>query len=92
MTYFITLPFAVNHFVLVSRSEKPLQPDLPGTLPGKSIGLTLGYVYPGIDEWIQRADAAGLDGQALVDEYTALIAQFASQRDKQGYPWAAKAN
>ena len=23
-------------------------------LAGKSIGLTLGYVYPGIDEWIQR--------------------------------------
>ncbi|WP_240602557.1 C4-dicarboxylate TRAP transporter substrate-binding protein [Paracoccus endophyticus] len=45
-----------------------------------------------IDEWIQRADAAGLDGQALVDEYTALIAQFARQRDEQGYPWAAKAN
>ena len=45
-----------------------------------------------IDEWIQRADGAGLDGQALVDRYTALIAEFAQQRDEQGYPWAAKAN
>ena len=45
-----------------------------------------------IGEWIQRADGAGLDGQALVDRYTALIAEFAQQRDEQGYPWAAKAN
>ena len=45
-----------------------------------------------IDEWIQRADAAGLDGQTLVDDYTALIADFARQRDEQGYPWAGKTN
>ena len=45
-----------------------------------------------IDEWVQRADAAGLQGQALVDEYTALIAELTRQRDEQGYPWAAKTN
>ena len=45
-----------------------------------------------IDEWIVRADAAGLDGRALVDEYTALIAEYTKQRDEQGYPWAAPAN
>ncbi|WP_342119676.1 substrate-binding periplasmic protein [Pseudoduganella sp. OTU4001] len=52
--YLWTMPFAVDRFVLVSRTERPLQPDVPGSLSGKSIGLTLGYVYPGIDEWIQR--------------------------------------
>lgn len=52
--YLWTTPFAIDRFVLVSRAEKPLQPDVPGALNGKSIGLTLGYVYPGIDEWIRR--------------------------------------
>lgn len=52
--YLWTLPFAVDRFVLVSRAEHALQPEVPGALSGKTIGLTLGYVYPGIDEWIQR--------------------------------------
>lgn len=45
-----------------------------------------------VDEWVARADAAGLDGRALVDDYTALVAEFTTQRDEQGYPWAAEAN
>ena len=45
-----------------------------------------------VDDWITRADAAGLDGTALVDDYTRLIAEFTTQRDEQGYPWAAKTN
>jgi polar amino acid transport system substrate-binding protein len=52
--YLWTQPFAIDHFVLVSRSEKPVRLGAPGTLSGRSIGLTLGYVYPGIDDWIQR--------------------------------------
>lgn len=52
--YLWTTPFAVDRFVLVSRAENPLQPDIAGALQGKTIGLTLGYVYPGIDEWIAR--------------------------------------
>ena len=39
-----------------------------------------------VDEWVARADAAGLDGRALVDDYTALVAEFTTQRDEQGYP------
>jgi len=59
--YLWTPPFAVDHFVLVSRVENPVNPN-DGGLTGKSIGLTLGYVYPNIDNWIlqhglQRADA-----------------------------------
>ncbi|WP_299847269.1 C4-dicarboxylate TRAP transporter substrate-binding protein [uncultured Paracoccus sp.] len=45
-----------------------------------------------VDDWIARADAAGLDGKGLVDDYKSLIAEFTKQRDEQGYPWAAKAN
>ncbi|WP_295048149.1 C4-dicarboxylate TRAP transporter substrate-binding protein [uncultured Paracoccus sp.] len=45
-----------------------------------------------VDEWVARADAAGLDGRALVDDYTALISEYTKQRDEQGYPWAAKVN
>jgi polar amino acid transport system substrate-binding protein len=52
--YLWTSAFAIDRFVLVSRKEHMLQPDVSGALAGKSIGLTLGYVYPGIDEWIQR--------------------------------------
>lgn len=42
---------------------------------------------PYIDEWVARADAAGLDGQALLEEYRGLIADFTAERDAQGYPW-----
>lgn len=63
--YLWTTPFAVDHFVLVSRADRPVHPEAPGTLAGKSIGLTLGYVYPGIDEWIQRH---GLVRQEAISE------------------------
>lgn len=43
-----------------------------------------------IDDWITRADAAGLDGKAMVDEYTALVAEYTKARDDKGYPWAPK--
>jgi polar amino acid transport system substrate-binding protein len=52
--YLWTTPFAVDRFVLVSRNEHPVQLAAQGSLAGKSIGLTLGYVYPGIDDWIRR--------------------------------------
>ena len=37
-----------------------------------------------------RADAAGLDGQAMVDEYKALVVEYTRERDEKGYPWAPK--
>lgn len=40
-----------------------------------------------IDEWVARADASGLDGQALLDEYRGLIQQYAAELEDQGYPW-----
>ncbi len=52
--YLWTSAFAVDRFVLVSRAEHPVAMNGHGSLAGKSIGLTLGYVYPGIDDWIER--------------------------------------
>ncbi|HEY0586434.1 MAG TPA: transporter substrate-binding domain-containing protein [Pseudoduganella sp.] len=52
--YLWTTAFAIDHFVLVSRVGHPVQLDAPGGLAGKSIGLTLGYVYPGFEHWIER--------------------------------------
>lgn len=50
--YLWTAPFAGDNFILVSNSSKPVNPGNAATLPGTTIGLTLGYVYPGIDQWI----------------------------------------
>lgn len=40
-----------------------------------------------VDEWVERADAAGLDGTALLDEYRTLLTEYTEERDAQGYPW-----
>jgi polar amino acid transport system substrate-binding protein len=45
--------FAHDGFVLVSRSANPFVFGQPATA-GARIGVTLGYVYPGVDEWIER--------------------------------------
>ncbi len=42
---------------------------------------------PYLEEWIARADATGLDGQALLEEYRGLIAQYTQELETQGYPW-----
>lgn len=50
--YLWTAPFSNDNFVLVSNRSKPVDPAVPATLSGTTVGLTLGYVYPGIDQWI----------------------------------------
>ncbi|SHJ13586.1 TRAP-type C4-dicarboxylate transport system, substrate-binding protein [Palleronia salina] len=40
-----------------------------------------------IDEWVEQANAAGLDGSALLTEYRGLIDKYTAERDEQGYPW-----
>ncbi|MEQ5870968.1 C4-dicarboxylate TRAP transporter substrate-binding protein [Sagittula sp. NFXS13] len=42
---------------------------------------------PYVEAWIERANGVGLDGQAMLDEYKALLAKYAAERDEQGYPW-----
>jgi len=41
-----------------------------------------------VGEWVETATAAGLPGEALLDEYRALIAKYTAERDDKGYPWA----
>ncbi|SFD55177.1 TRAP-type C4-dicarboxylate transport system, substrate-binding protein [Sulfitobacter brevis] len=45
-----------------------------------------------LDEWVQTADAAGLPGADLLEEYKGLIAKYTEERDAKGYPWAPKTN
>ncbi len=40
-----------------------------------------------VGAWIERANGVGLDGQALLDEYQGLLAQYEQERDTKGYPW-----
>ncbi|MBP0482122.1 C4-dicarboxylate TRAP transporter substrate-binding protein [Sagittula salina] len=47
--------------------------------------VTAGAPY--IDAWIEQANAAGLDGAALLTEYRDLIAKYEAERAEQGYPW-----
>jgi polar amino acid transport system substrate-binding protein len=59
--YLWTAPFASDRFALVSRPAKPCSAN---TLQGASVGVTAGYVYPGIDRWLDasgalRKDASG---------------------------------
>ncbi|MTW04184.1 transporter substrate-binding domain-containing protein [Duganella ginsengisoli] len=48
-----TEPFAHDAFVLVSRDTNPFFFGQPSQA-GARIGVTLGYVYPGVDEWIAQ--------------------------------------
>lgn len=45
-----------------------------------------------LDEWVETANGAGLDGAALLEEYKGLIAKYTELRDSEGYPWEAKTN
>lgn len=47
---------------------------------------------PFLGEWVESANAAGLPGQALLDEYRALIEKYTAIRDTDGYPWKTGSN
>lgn len=42
---------------------------------------------PIIDKWLADAEATGLDGQALIDEMTALIEKWNEIEAAEGLPW-----
>ena len=42
---------------------------------------------PYIDEWIARADKAGLDGAALLERFRGLLAKYQAEVDANGHPW-----
>jgi len=43
-----------------------------------------------LDAWVETANATGLDGAAMLEQYKALIAKYTERRDTQGYPWDSK--
>lgn len=42
---------------------------------------------PYVARWVEQADAVGLPGQALLDEYKGLIAKYTAEVAEKGYPW-----
>ncbi len=58
--------------------------DLPAAERDKLVQQGQQY----IDVWVERANAAGLDGGALLEQFQALLEKYAAERDSQGYPWA----
>lgn len=64
--YLWTVPFAQDRFVLVSRTARPFSSEAPAALAGATVGVTLGYVYPGIDDWLLKYRVQRNDG--LSDE------------------------
>lgn len=57
--------------------------ELPAEERAKLVEGGKGYV----DEWVERANAAGLDGAALLEAYKALLEKYTAERDEKGYPW-----
>ena len=47
---------------------------------------------PFLGQWVKSANAAGLPGEALLDEYRSLIAKYTKIRDNNGYPWKTGSN
>ncbi|MBW4707142.1 C4-dicarboxylate TRAP transporter substrate-binding protein [Roseobacter sp. YSTF-M11] len=43
-------------------------------------------------DWVSIADATGLPGQELLEEYQVLIARYSAERDQKGYPWERESN
>lgn len=69
--YLWTAPFDVDHFALVSLASKPIDPARPRTLRDATIGVTMGYVYPGLDDWIVRTGlrrSAGVSDEKNIEK------------------------
>jgi polar amino acid transport system substrate-binding protein len=52
--YLWTEPFAYDRFVLVSSAKKPVYYGRTALKASVRMGVTLGYVYPRVDQWIAR--------------------------------------
>jgi polar amino acid transport system substrate-binding protein len=69
--YLWTVPFDADRFALVSLASRPMNPGLPSTLKGGSVGVTMGYVYPGLDDWFARSGlqtSAGLSDEKNIEK------------------------
>jgi polar amino acid transport system substrate-binding protein len=60
--YLWSAPFATDRYALVSLAAKPVSPNAPASLVGASVGVTLGYHYPGIDSWLLTARMVRSEG------------------------------
>ena len=45
-----------------------------------------------LDQWVETANAGGLDGAATLATYKELLAKYTAERDANGYPWAKATN
>jgi polar amino acid transport system substrate-binding protein len=69
--YLWTAAFASDRFVLVSPAAHEVHPDLARSARGRSVGVTVGYVYPGLDDWFARAGlqrSAGASDESNIEK------------------------
>ncbi|MEM9901093.1 MAG: TRAP transporter substrate-binding protein DctP [Pseudomonadota bacterium] len=45
-------------------------------------------MQPNLDEWLADAEATGLDGQAVYDEFLGYVEKWQAVLDSEGFPWA----
>ncbi|MEM7781574.1 MAG: TRAP transporter substrate-binding protein DctP [Pseudomonadota bacterium] len=45
-------------------------------------------MQPNLDEWLADAEATGLDGQAVYDEFLSYVQKWQATLDADGFPWA----
>lgn len=57
------------------------------TMPEEERNKLLSGTDKYIDEWIIEMNKAGFDGQAIWDQYSALVVKYETERDERGYPW-----
>ncbi|MEM1370955.1 MAG: C4-dicarboxylate TRAP transporter substrate-binding protein [Pseudomonadota bacterium] len=46
-------------------------------------------MQPNLDEWLADAEASGLDGQAVYDEFLGYVETWQAVLDAQGFPWVS---
>ena len=40
-----------------------------------------------VSKWLEKANKKGIDGEATLEAYKAMVAKYTKERDEQGYPW-----
>ncbi len=75
---------AANEAAIASMKEQGVEViSLPDAERAKFVERGESFV----GAWAETASAGGLPGEALLEEYKALIAKYTAERDSAGYPW-----